>query len=148
MFGRTLSYVMANPKRQVEQAAAHMRPVRLGASAAVLQRGVDGIIHIRSAQPLAAYHRTLSDPLDHWAKTAPDRVFLAQRDAEGGWRTITYAQALAAGARIGAALLDAGSVARAAGRDPVRQRHRARAARPRRACMSACPTRRSRRPIR
>ncbi|MGH6969792.1 MAG: feruloyl-CoA synthase, partial [Stellaceae bacterium] len=28
------------------------------------------------------------------AKTAPDRVFLAQRDGGGAWRTLTYAQAL------------------------------------------------------
>ena len=28
----------------------------------------------------------LTDRLHHWAKAAPDRVFMAERDASGGWR--------------------------------------------------------------
>ncbi len=66
---------------------------------------------------------------------APERVFLAQRDAAGGWRTLTYAQTLADGARHRRGAAGARSFARAADRDSVRQRHRARAARP---CRHAC----------
>ena len=36
----------------------------------------------------------LTERLEHWAKAAPDRIFMAQRDGSGGWRTVTYAQAL------------------------------------------------------
>ena len=57
---------------------------------------------------LPPYHATLTEPLEHWAKAAPDRIFLAQRDAEGRWRTLTYAQVLATMQRIGAALLRRG----------------------------------------
>ena len=89
-------------------ATAHLRPVRLGAFDAVLEREVSGVIHIRTAQVLAPYHATLSEPLEHWAKAAPDRVFLAQRDASGAWRTLSYAQVLAQTRRIGAALLRRG----------------------------------------
>jgi feruloyl-CoA synthase len=89
-------------------ASAPLRPVRLGAFDAVLERGADGVIHIRTAQVLAPYHAKLSEPLEHWAKAAPERVFLGQRDAEGRWRTLSYAQVLALTRRIGAALLRRG----------------------------------------
>ena len=100
---------MAEPVRESKQsAAAPLRPVRLGAPDAVLEREASGVIHIRTAQVLAPYHRTLSEPLEHWAKAAPDRAFLAQRNADGGWRTLSYAQVLHEVCRIGAALLQRG----------------------------------------
>jgi len=99
---------MANPLREIEKAAAPLRPVRLGAHDAVLERGADGIIRIRAAQVLGAYHSKLSEPLEYWAKAAPERVFLGQRDAEGRWRTLNYAQVLSDVKRIGAALLRRG----------------------------------------
>ncbi len=90
------------------RASAPLRPVRLGEFDAVLEREPSGVIHIRTAQVLAPYHATLSEPLEHWAKAAPDRVFLGQRDAQGNWRTLSYAQVLALTRRIGAALLRRG----------------------------------------
>jgi feruloyl-CoA synthase len=89
-------------------AAAPLRPVRLGKPDVVLEKGADDIIHIRAAQPLGKYHRKLSDALEHWAKTAPERVFLAQRDVQGNWRKLSYAQVLSDVRRIGAALLRRG----------------------------------------
>jgi feruloyl-CoA synthase len=89
-------------------AAAPLRPVRLGKPDVVLEKGAGGIIHIRAAQPLGKYHRKLSDALEHWAKTAPERIFLAQRDGQGNWRKLTYAQVLSDVCRIGAALLRRG----------------------------------------
>ncbi len=88
--------------------SAPLRPVRLGQFDAVLEHEPNGVIHIRTAQVLPPYHATLTEPLEHWAKAAPDRIFLAQRDAEGRWRTLTYAQVLATMQRIGAALLRRG----------------------------------------
>jgi feruloyl-CoA synthase len=49
----------------------------------------------------------LSERLVHWAKAAPDRIFLAQRD-RGGWRSMSYAQTLAAVRALSAALLARG----------------------------------------
>jgi feruloyl-CoA synthase len=92
----------------VLRTSAPLRPVRLGEFDAVLEREASGVIHIRTAQVLAPYHATLSEPLEHWAKAAPDRVFLAQRDGSGAWRTLSYAQVLAQTRRIGAALLRRG----------------------------------------
>ncbi len=100
---------MPAPNRMAPSAAAApLRPVRLGALDAVLERRPDGVILVRSAQPLGVFHNTLSEPLEHWAKVAPERVFLGQRDAEGRWRTLTYAQVLDQVRRIGAALLRRG----------------------------------------
>src|SRR5262245_11919153 len=90
------------------QAAAPLRAVRLGKPDAVLERLSDGAVHIRAAQSLGRYHDNLSQPLEYWAKTAPDRVFLAQRDAQGQWRKLSYSQVLSNAKRIGAALLRRG----------------------------------------
>ena len=92
----------------VRHPSAPLRPVRLGAFDVVLEREPSGVIHIRTAQVLPPYHATLSEPLEHWAKAAPDRIFLAQRDAEGRWRTLSYSEVLALTRRIGAALLRRG----------------------------------------
>jgi feruloyl-CoA synthase len=92
----------------VLRTSAPLRPVRLGAFDVVLEREPSGVIHIRTAQVLPPYHATLSEPLEHWAKAAPDRIFLAQRDSEGRWRTLSYSQVLALTRRIGAALLRRG----------------------------------------
>ena len=81
------------------------RPVRLGPSDIVWRRDADGAVLLRSPHPLPAYPRKLTEKLEDWAARAPDRLFLAQRDASGGWRSITYAQALAQARRIGAYLL-------------------------------------------
>jgi feruloyl-CoA synthase len=89
-------------------AAAPLRPVRLGTFDAVLEREACGVIHLRTVQVLPPYHATLSEPLEHWARVAPDRVFLGQRDAQGAWRTLTYAQVFDQVKRIGAALLRRG----------------------------------------
>ena len=58
----------------------------------MVERRADGVIHIRASKSLAPYHAKLSEPLQHWAKAAPDRVFLAQRDAQDRWRKLTYAR--------------------------------------------------------
>ena len=89
-------------------AAAPLRPVRLGKLDVVLEKRADGAIHIRAAKPLGKYHRKLSDALEHWARTAPERIFLAQRDLQGNWRKLSYAQVLSDVRRIGAALLRRG----------------------------------------
>ncbi len=100
---------MANLAHEIGGAAsAPLRPVRLGTLDAVLKREANGVIYITTSQALPPYHRTLGEPLEHWAKAAPDRVFLAQRDASGAWRKLTYAEVLQQVRRIGAALLRRG----------------------------------------
>jgi len=100
---------MANPLRADRPAsAAPLRPVKLGPADAVVERKTDGTIHIRARQPLGPYHDKLSVPLEHWAREAPERVFLAERAGDGAWRKLTYAEVLDQVKRIGAALLRRG----------------------------------------
>ncbi len=83
-----------------------LRPVRLGPPDVVVERRSDGAILLRSPHALRPFAKNLTERLVHWAKAAPERVFLAQRDAAGAWRTLTYAQTLAAVGAVAAALLE------------------------------------------
>ncbi len=52
----------------------------------------DGSIVLRSQVPLGPVAARVGDWLDHWAKAAPERAFLAERQG-AGWREVTYGQA-------------------------------------------------------
>jgi len=99
---------MAKPPQDIAATPAPLRPVRLGVFDAVLQRKPHGIVHMRTKQVLPPYHAKLSEPLEHWAVAAPDRIFIAQHDTDRSWRTLSYAQTLTQVKRIGAALLRRG----------------------------------------
>jgi feruloyl-CoA synthase len=47
----------------------------------------------------------MTERLEHWAAKAPERVFLAQREGSGGWRTLTYRQARERARRLAQFLL-------------------------------------------
>ena len=89
-------------------ATAPLRAVKLGALDVAVERRANGELLISNRDPLGTFHGNLSEPLQHWARTTPDQVFLAQRDAQDQWRRLTYAQALDQVKRIGAALLRRG----------------------------------------
>jgi feruloyl-CoA synthase len=73
-----------------------------------VERRADGTILLRSTQRLGPYPRCITERLLHWAREAPQRRFIAQRDETGAWRTLTYAQTLARVRAIGLALLERG----------------------------------------
>jgi feruloyl-CoA synthase len=85
-----------------------LRAAQLGPADVVVERRSDGAILMRSPHALPAFPQKLTERLVHWAKAAPERVFLAQRDASGVWRTLTYADALTKVRAIAAALLARG----------------------------------------
>ena len=62
----------------------------LGPPEVIVERRADGVMLARSPHPLGAYARAATDWLDHWAKVAPERVFLAERQGERHWRMVTY----------------------------------------------------------
>ena len=82
------------------------RAVRVLGAAARFDYRADGTIYVESTRTLGAYPRKLTERLEHWAMAVPDRTFLAQRDAAGNWRHISYSQTLAKVRAIGQALLD------------------------------------------
>ncbi|MGR3804314.1 feruloyl-CoA synthase [Marinibacterium profundimaris] len=65
----------------------------------------DGTILVWRGDPLAPYPRCLSDRLMHWARSQPNRVWIAERAPNGAWAEITYADAARAVEGIGATLL-------------------------------------------
>src|SRR3954451_23371917 len=91
--------------RDMKAASAPLRPARLGPADVLLDHKSDGTIILRSPHRLEAYPQKLTERLEHWAKAAPDRVFLAQRAADGSWRKLTYAEAVSQVRSIAQSLL-------------------------------------------
>jgi feruloyl-CoA synthase len=88
------------------QANDRVRSVRLRTSGATLARLADGTLLVRPEEPLGPYPKVLTDRLTHWAKIAPHKICIAQRQKNSDWRTLTYAQVQDAVRRIGQALLE------------------------------------------
>jgi feruloyl-CoA synthase len=86
--------------------ARQVRKVNVLGAEAVFAQGRDGTIYVRSPRPLGPYPVKLTERLEHWAAHVPDRTFLAQRDAAGAWRSVTYAESLRLVRAIAQALLD------------------------------------------
>jgi len=97
--------MMAAPQASRSESARRTRAVKLCAPEVLVDRRADGTLYLKSGRTLPAYPDRLTDRLVYWAKATPDRVFMAERAPDGGWRTITYAQTLERVRRIGAALL-------------------------------------------
>ncbi len=76
-----MSNPVCNTARKTANKAVPLRPVQLGQLDAVLERNSDGTIYMRVTQQLPAYPDRFTEWLDHWAKAAPNRIFLAQREA-------------------------------------------------------------------
>jgi feruloyl-CoA synthase len=79
-----------------------------GCVEAAIETRADGCTVLRSTEPLGAYPPRLTDHLDHWASKAPERTFVARRDATGAWQRIGYAQMRERAMALGQALLDRG----------------------------------------
>ena len=88
--------------------AAPVREVVLGAADVEIERRADGAILLRSPHALGEYPRNLTERLSHWARQTPAQRFIAQREAAGGWRSLTYAEAYRSVRAIGQALLARG----------------------------------------
>ena len=66
-----------------------IRPVRLGDIETTSAAAPDGIVYLKSSQPLGDYPVRITDCLDRWAREAPDRTFLAERPVvESGFSRI------------------------------------------------------------
>jgi len=70
------------------------------------ERRSDGALVLRSRRDLDGVPRALGVLLERWAVAEPDRTFLAERDASGAWRHLTYEAAARGANAIGQALLD------------------------------------------
>ncbi len=87
---------------------AKAREVPLGTADVEIERRADGAILLRSPHPLSAYPARLTERLVHWARETPSQRFIAQRDAGGGWRSLTYAKTYERVRSLGQSLLERG----------------------------------------
>ena len=81
--------------------------LRFAPAQVVAEKRADGSLLLRSPQKLGAHARAVGEWLVHWAASAPERVFLAER-AGDAWRKVGYREALDAARTIGQALLEHG----------------------------------------
>ncbi len=86
---------------------APYRAVALAEPSVDVERRGGGII-LRPTQPLGDYHRQMGIPLRLWAERSPNRLFLAERNPDGEWRKVTYAEARGICDRLSQALMDRG----------------------------------------
>jgi len=90
----------------MESTARRIRSVNITPIETTIRHGSDGAVYLSPPQALGPYPDRITDRLEHWAREAPGRVFLAQRDLAGGWRTLTYADAFDRVGRISQSLLN------------------------------------------
>lgn len=59
-----------------------------------VDRRENGEILLRSRIPLDPFERHMAVYLDHWARKKPNVTWLAQRNEDGGWDRVSYAEGL------------------------------------------------------
>lgn len=74
-----------------------------------LERRADGLLILSSPIQLGECDWRITDFLPTWANSVPDRIFLAQRNAKGGWDEITYGEAWLQVQAVGQSLVDMGA---------------------------------------
>src|SRR3954465_4254354 len=70
-----------------------LRPIDFAPPDIFCEHRADGSQILRSRHPLGAHEPSLAALFRAAVAAAPARVFLAERDENGGWRKITYAEA-------------------------------------------------------
>jgi feruloyl-CoA synthase len=99
----------ARSEALTREGKAHpLRAISFGDPAVTIDRRDDGTIYLRPKTALGEYPVRLTDRLHLWAKAEPNRIFMAERDARGGWRQVTYAELLTASRHIASGLLARG----------------------------------------
>lgn len=54
-------------------------PLSFGPSEVSVEKRADGSLIVRTLAALPPYPRSMTDWFEHWAREAPERVFIAQR---------------------------------------------------------------------
>ncbi len=93
--------------------ALKFRPLTFGVTRVVVRNGAPGVRYVKAEQPLQDHPPRLTDRLQHWAETTPERTFMARRvkgadGATGDWRHISYLEAWASARAIAQGLIHRG----------------------------------------
>ena len=98
---------MSSEFRSQPQPAPRYREVSIGhAPVAVTEE--QGVLHMRSLEPLAELPTRLLDRLVHWAQVRPEQTFIAARQRGGDWRRVSYREMLDSVRAIAQGLLSYG----------------------------------------
>ena len=97
----------------VPKVSAKYRPLRFGVTRVQTRDGAPGVSYLQADQALQAHPGRLTDRLQHWALTTPDRCFIARRvqladGSLGDWRRVSYMEAWASARAIAQGLIDRG----------------------------------------
>jgi feruloyl-CoA synthase len=68
----------------------------------------DGSVLVWQDEPLGSWPRCITERFMDWAGRDPDRLWMAERGPDGGWRTTTYGEGARAIRGIGSALVARG----------------------------------------
>jgi feruloyl-CoA synthase len=87
------------------------RALKFGVTRIVLREGAQGVQYLQADQPLSDFAPRITDRLLHWARTTPEKTFMARRErladgSSGDWQHVSYARALQAARSIAQALID------------------------------------------
>ncbi|MBX3504081.1 MAG: AMP-binding protein [Parvibaculum sp.] len=89
-------------------APAPFKPLKQKPPKITVKRTDDGTFYVSSDYPLPEMKRSVPHILEERAALHPDRNFIAERDASGEWRYITYGEANAKADAVASALLARG----------------------------------------
>ncbi len=94
-------------------ASAKYRPLTFGVVRVTVRDGAAGAHYLRAEQPLQPHAARMTDRLQHWARTVPERSFLARRaklpdGTAGDWQHLTFGQAWTNARHIAQWLIDKG----------------------------------------
>ncbi len=92
---------------------AKFRPLEFGVTRVTLRDGVPGTHYLKADQDLKPFAARMTDRLQHWAQTAPERSFMARRVKQadgslGDWKHISYSHAWATARSIAQGLIARG----------------------------------------
>lgn len=87
--------------------SAPFREVGFWQPSVEVREAADGTIYVRQADPLPGWPERITDEMLRRAEVHPERTFLAERDAAGEWRRISYRETVDRMRRLGRFLLDA-----------------------------------------
>jgi feruloyl-CoA synthase len=87
---------------------APLREVKLWDPAVQWERRGDGAVLVWQEGALNPYPARMSERIEHWAREAPDRTWMAERGADGEWIRVSYAELLRRVRAVGQVLLDLG----------------------------------------
>src|SRR5262245_3620276 len=99
---------MASLPNTRQTTPAPLRPISYAAPDIVGEQAGDGVFRLRSRTPLAPFAPSLAAMFRAAVEAQPSGIFLAERDADGAWRSVRYEGARRTVDAIAAALLARG----------------------------------------